>query len=319
MTEILKSAADFNGDCVIDLLDFQIMADDWLTSDSVVATTEAGPAGLLVHYKFDGNANDSSGSNRHGTSEADPTYVDGKFDQAIHLDGIDDYIAIPDFAYTDTGHTEATACAWIRTTDDNGQIITFDRSENWRIEVGGSYGSGTDWYAGGPGYVGWHVYTDTGQVDTEHYSGWPANTGRVDDGKWHHVAGTFNNGTLTIYIDGNPKESWLGRPTFGYGRYTRYGMIGSGSEASYPPPIGRQNGPYLEADIDEVRIYDRALSPAEIAYLADENPADGELYAPVSSIANISDTEEPLSRAVNLEDFALLADQWLEEQFWPQP
>ena len=96
-------------------------------------------------------------------------------------------------------------------------------------------------------------------------------------------------------------------------------MIGSGSEASYPPPVGRQNGPYLNADLDEVRIYDRSLSPTEIAYLADESPADGELYAPVSSVANISDTEEPLSRAVNFDDFALLADQWLKEQLWPEP
>jgi hypothetical protein len=315
--ELQKSPGDLNNDCVVDFLDLQTMVGDWLASDSVVATTEAGPAGLLVHYKFDGNANDSSGNNRHGSSLADPTYVDGKFAQAIHLDGIDDYIAIPDLTYTDTGHAEATVCVWIRTTDGDGQIVTFDRSENWRIEVGGSYGGGTSWYAGAPGYVGWHVYTDTGQVDTEHYSGWPANTGRIDDGKWHHVAGTFNNGTLTIYIDGHPKESWLGGPTFGYGRYTRYGMIGTGSEASYPPPAGRQNGPYLEADLDEVRIYDRALSGPEIAYLADESPADGELYAPVPSIANLSDEEAPLSRSVNLSDFTALADQWLKQQLWP--
>jgi hypothetical protein len=237
MPDILKSSGDLNNDCVVDMLDVQIMVDDWLVSDSVVATTAPASAGLIAHFKFDGNANDSSGNNRHGSSLADPSYVQGKFDQAIHLDGVDDYIAIPDFTFTDANHTEATACAWIRTTDGNGQIVTFDRSDNWRLEVGGSYSGGTAWYAGGPGYVGWHVYTDTGQVDTEEYSGWPANTGRIDDGKWHHVAGTFNNGTLTIYIDGNPKESFLGGRTFGYGRFTRYGMIGSGSEASYPPPF----------------------------------------------------------------------------------
>jgi len=317
MPDHQKSPADLNDDCVVDSLDLQIMAGDWLASDLVVATTAPGPAGLVVHYKFDGNANDSSGNNRHGSSTAKPTYVQGKFGQAIHLDGVDDYIAIGDFIYTDTGYTEATACAWIRTTDGDGQIVTFDRSDNWRLEVGGSYGDGPSWYAGAPGYVGWHVYTSTGQVDTENYTGWPANTGRIDDGKWHHVAGTFNNGTLTIYIDGRPRESYLGGPTFGYGRYTRYGMIGTGSEASYPPPTGRQNGPYLNADLDEVRVYSRALSAAEIANLADETPGDGELYAPVASVANLSDDEAPLSRAVNLRDFAVLADQWLEEQLWP--
>ena len=308
-----------NDDCVVNGLDLERMAGDWLESDSVVATTTPGPAGLVIHYKFDGNANDSSGNNHHGIEEAGPTYVAGKFGQAIHLDGFDDYVAIPDVTYSGTGYPEVTACAWVRTTDENGQIVTFDRSENFRLEIGGSYSGGTAWYAGAPGMVGWHVYTSTGVVDTENYPGWPGNTGRVNDGQWHHLAGVFNNGTLTIYIDGIPREPYFGGSTFGYGRYTRYGFVGTGSEASYPPPVGRQNGPYLEADVDEVRIYDRALSGAEIAYLADENPGDGQLYAPVASIANLSDEEPPLSRSVNFKDFALLADSWLDEQLWPAP
>ncbi|MHC4594881.1 MAG: hypothetical protein ACYS19_08055, partial [Planctomycetota bacterium] len=64
-------------------------------------------------------------------------------------------------------------------------------------------------------------------------------------------------------------------------------------------------------------IYHRALTPAEIAYLADETPGDGELYVPVPSVANMSDEEPVLSRSVNFKDFALLADGWLDEQLWP--
>jgi hypothetical protein len=293
------------------------MTHDWLERDSVASTAAPEPTALVIYYKFDGNADDSSGHNRHGMAEAGPTYVDGKFGQAIHLDGFDDYVAIPEVNYSSTGYPEVTACAWIRTSDSDGQIMTFDRSENFRLEVGGSYGGGTAWYAGGPGYVGWHVYTSTGQVDTEFYPGWPANTGRINDGKWHHVAGVFDNGTLTIYIDGQPRESYFGGSTFGYGRYTRYGFIGTGSEASYPPPTGRQNGPYLEADLDEVRLYDRALSPGEIAYLADDTPEDGELYSSVASRANLDDQEPPLSRSVNFRDFVVLADSWLKAQLWP--
>jgi len=319
MVELLKPDGDFNNDCVVDCLDLQTMASDWLDGDFVVSATVPDPAGLVVHYKFDGNANDSSGNNHHGIEEAGPTYVDGKFGQAIHLDGFDDYVAIPDVTYTGTGYPEVTACAWIRTTDENGQIVTFDRSENWRLEIGGSYNNDMSWYAGAPGMVGWQVYTSTGQVDTEQYPGWPANTGRVNDGKWHHLAGVFNNGTLFIYIDGTPREPYFGGSTFGYGRYTRYGFVGTGSEASYPPPTGRQNGPYLEGDLDEVRIYDRALSPAEIAYLADDTPGDGELYVPVPSMANLTDEEPLLSRSVNFKDFAVLADRWLNEQLWPEP
>ena len=320
MLELLRPAADFDNNCLVDYLDLETMLSDWLQSDSVVANAAPDPAGLVLHYKFDGDARDSSGNNHHGIPEAGPTYVDGKFGQAIHLDGFDDYVAIPaDVNYTGTDYSEVTVCAWVRTTDEEGQIVSFDRSENWRLEIGGSYSNGTAWYAGGPGLVGWHVYTSTGQVDTENHPGWPANTGRVDDGQWHHLAGVFDNGTLTIYIDGNPREPYFGGSTFGYGRYTRYGFLGTGSEASYPPPTGRQNGPYLEADLDEVYIYSRALSTTEIRYLADDTPDDGELYVPVPSIANISDEETPLSRSVNFKDYALLAEQWLDEVLWPGP
>jgi hypothetical protein len=185
-------------------------------------------------------------------------------------------------------------------------IVSFDRSEYWRLEIGGQY-------AGGNGLVGWDVDTDAGTADTATY---PGATARVDDGKWHHVAGVFNNGTMVIYIDGNPLKPYFLGTTFGSGTL-RYGFVGSGSEASYPPPTGRANGAYIDADLDEVYIYHRALSEAEIRYLADDTPGDGELHVPVPSVANISNEEPPLARSVNFKDFALLADGWLEVQLWP--
>ncbi|MHC4806856.1 MAG: LamG domain-containing protein [Planctomycetota bacterium] len=319
MLELLQPAGDFNGDCIVDYLDLETMAVDWLESDSVVSNAVVDPAGLVVHYTFDGDASDSSGNNYHGIEVGGPTYVEGKFGQAISFDGFDDYVAIPDVNYTGTDYPEVTVCAWIRTTDEDGQIASFDRSENWRLEIGGSYSDGTAWYAGGPGLVGWHVWTGDVQIDTELAASFPANTGRVDDGQWHHLAGIFNNGTMTIYIDGNPKTPYFGEATFGRGRFTRYGFIGSGSEASYPPPSGRANGAYIDADLDDVYIYHRALSEAEIRYLADDTPDDGELYVPVPSVANIFNEEQPLARSVNFKDFVLLADGWLDKQLWPAP
>ncbi len=310
MLELLQPAGDFNGDCQVDGLDLEVMAADWLEGDSVVSNTAPDPAGLVVYYTFDGNASDSSGNNHHGIEKGGPTYVEGKFGQAISLDGFDDYVAIPDVNYTGTDYPEVTVCTWIRTSDEEGQILSFDRSENYRLEVGGQY-------AGGPGLVGWHLYTGGVQIDSNLDVSFPDNTGRIDDGQWHHVAGVFNNGTLIIYIDGNAKTPYFGEATFGRGRYTRYGFVGSGSEASYPPPSGRANGAYIDADLDEVYIYHRALSETEIRYLADDTPGDGELHVPVPSVANISNEEPPLARSVNFKDFALLADGWLDVQLWP--
>ncbi|MFB0524496.1 MAG: LamG-like jellyroll fold domain-containing protein, partial [Phycisphaerae bacterium] len=310
LPDLVQPAADLSNNCIVDHPDLEIMTADWLKSDYVVSTVAPDPAGLVAHYTFDGNASDSSGNNYHGIEKGGPAYVDGKFGQAINLDGFDDYVAIPDVNYTGTDYSEVTVCAWVRTTDNSGQIATFDRSENWRLEIGD--------FAGGAGLVGWEVWTSTGQEDTEMLdNGWPANTRRINDGQWHHVTGVFDNGTMTIYIDGNPEQPYLGGATFGRGRYTRYGFLGCGSEASYPPPTGRQTGAYLEGDLDEVYIYHRVLTPAEIAYLADETPGDGELYIAVPSAANLYDEEPILSKSVNFRDIAVLVGQWLDEQLWP--
>ncbi len=308
MPELLKPAMDLNDDCIVDHFELEIAALDWLKSDSVVATVAPDLAGLMLHYRLDGDATDSSGNNHHGIEKDGPTYVEGKFGQAIRLDGLDDYVAIQDMNYVGVGHPELTVCAWIRTTDSgSGIIASFDRSEFWRLETNGA--------GGGPGQVGWDVWsvTDNDFVDT-------GSIRRVDDGQWHHVAGVFDNGTMTIYIDGVAEPSYVSSDsTFGRDRYVRYGFLGANSEASYPPPTGRPDGGYFEGDVDEFYIYHRALSPAEIAYLADDTPGDGELYIRVPSVANVSDEESLLSRSVNFKDFALLADQWLDEQLWPQP
>ena len=303
VASLRKPDADFNNDCVVDRLDLEMMAAGWLKSDAIVATTTPEPADLVAHYQLDGNANDSSGNNYHGTEKGGPSYVAGKFDQAIHLDGFDDYVAIQDKNYADTGHAEVSVSAWIRTSNEDSQIITsFDRNEYWRLEINGD--------GAGPGQVGWDVMTSSGQVDY-------GSSRRVDDGQWHNVAGVFDNGTLTIYIDGSPETSAFGGPTFGTGT-TRYGFLGIGSEAT--ELNGRPNATgYFDGELDNVQIYSRALSQAEIAYLADATPGDGESYIPVASAANIYDEETQGFKAINFKDFAVLADQWLDEELWPAP
>ncbi|MHC4171570.1 MAG: LamG domain-containing protein [Planctomycetota bacterium] len=308
--------ADVNNDCVVNYLDLAMMARDWLKSDSVVATTAPAPTGMVAHYKLDGNANDSSGNDYHGTEKGGPTYVAGMFDQAISLDGFDDYVAIQNFHYDSSGHAEVSVCAWVRTNNRGDQVIaSFDREEYWRLQISGE--------GGGPGQIGWSVMSPgTGQVDY-------GSSRRVDDGRWHHVAGVFDNGTLTIYIDGKPETPVSGGSTFGTGAI-RYGFLGvrsnadafdgekGGTEtswANYP----RFGADYFDGALDDVRIYERALSEAEIVYLVDESPDDGQLHVPVPSVANIYNEELPLSRSVNVNDFAVLADMWLDELLWPQP
>jgi hypothetical protein len=191
---------------------------------------------------------DWSGHGNHGTLGGDPEWVGGMIGDALDLGGVGDYVAIQNLNYAGPNHPEVTVCAWIRTSNSNDKVIaSFDRNEYWRLEINGS--------GAGPGQVGWDVRTDTGQVDY-------GSSTRVDDGLWRHVAGVFDNGTLIIYIDGNPEPSASGGSTFGTGT-TRYGFLGVGSEAS---SFDGNKGPtnYFDGDLDDFRIYDVALSQGQI-------------------------------------------------------
>ncbi|MHC4167500.1 MAG: LamG domain-containing protein, partial [Planctomycetota bacterium] len=174
---------------------------------------------LIGWWKFDAGlgtvAPDWSGHGNHGML-VNPNWLSpGWIGQSAMEFGSNSYMAIRNLV-PDANQTEVSVSAWVRTTSSGMQTIaSFDRSDYWRFEVGSQYTE--------PGKVGWEVSTDTGVVDL------PSDK-RIDDGQWHHVAGVFDNGTMTIYIDGTPDASTVGGNTFGTAS-TRYGFVGSQSEA----------------------------------------------------------------------------------------
>jgi len=218
---------------------------------------------------FGTTALDWSGHGNHGTLFGGMQWIAGYDGEAVHSDGLDDYIAIQNMHYASaSGIREITVCAWIRTTNGGDQAIaSFDRNEYWRLQINGE--------GGGDGQIGWSVWTSADQVDY-------GSVTRVDDGLWHHVTGVFDNGRLTIYIDGRPESSATGGSTFGRGRNIRYGFIGSQSEATeFNGAAGTRN--CFDGDIDDVRIYDKVLTQEEIKLAMrgdvtlawDPNPTNG--------------------------------------------
>ncbi len=84
---------------------------------------------------------------------------------------------------------------------------------------------------------------------------------------WHHVAGTFNRGTLRIFVDGVPQPAATSGSTFGSGN-RRFGYVGIGSESAEYNLEPRTPAAYVLGEVDDVRIYHRALLPGEITTLA---------------------------------------------------
>jgi len=242
----------------------------------VLCSAGSASAELVAHWKFDEGqgttAFDSSGNDYHMTLFGDPVWVDGYDGGALNtLDG--GYGAIQGLYYDTTpipDTTGLTVCAWIRTSSAGGQyIVSFDRNEYYRFSV-----NTTD--AADAGQVDWDVYDDSGQIDY-------GSETRVDDGEWHHVAGVYDNGTMTIYIDGNAEPSVTGGSTWGRWRDTRYGFLGKNSESTgFHDPV--PSGNPIDGDIDDLRIYHNAFSQIEIRSLAgflesyEPDPADGAMF-----------------------------------------
>lgn len=85
------------------------------------------------------------------------------------------------------------------------------------------------------------------------------NSGVVVDSKWHHLCLTYGDGILAIYLDGVLKQ-------------TAAEVINTGLSA-LTMGVGVEGSTYYPGSLDEVRVYNRALSASDVQQLkASEDP-----------------------------------------------
>jgi hypothetical protein len=222
---------------------------------------------LITQYKFDGNANDSIGSN-HGTTVGSPSYTTGKISQAIDLDGTDDYVTLPaGLVNTD----DITIAAWVNWDGGNQWQRIFDFGNNTSQYMFLSPRSGGDMLR--------FVITTSGNGAEQRME-----TTQLATGQWVHVAVTLSGNIGKLYVGGvlkatnssmtlNPSDF---NPAINY--------IGDSQWSADPLFNGR---------IDDFRIYNCALSAADVATLA-----NGAANNPPSF------TSDPISNLDSIEDAA---------------
>jgi len=217
-------------------------------SRQFVTPADPNAAGLVARYEFEGNTNDISGNGLHGTVMGNPTFVAGKVGQAISLDGFNDYVEITGYKGI-LGPNAVTVTAWINTTN-TGTGATSNAIVGWGPNVDGQR-------------FGFRI--DDSRLRTEHAGGNVQGDSYVADGRWHHVAVTVQeNATVSypeviLYLDGYDDT----RPSTDPDPYN--------ITAALDVSIGRRpasNDRYFIGLLDDVRIYDRALTAEEIAWLA---------------------------------------------------
>jgi|GEM_PF-2752533 len=201
---------------------------------------------LTSYWPFDGTANDIVNGN-HGTPHGDAAYADGKFGQALSLDGDGDYVSIPDSTSLDLSG-EMTVEAWIKVAvhkNYNAIVIKGeDVAENYELLL----------YADGRLHSP-IKFTDGSRTYLNA-------SGAITDNNWHHVAMTYKPGQWIIYVDGEKKAE---RTDISKTPLTNNIPLFIGAE-QYLGSFRTER--FFNGDIDEVGIWNRALSPEEIAALS---------------------------------------------------
>ena len=242
------------------------------------AQTCDAPTDLVAKWSGNGNPNDSVGG-FDGTLQGDATFANGLVGQAFSIDGLGDYVELPETSAFHDATGGFTWGAWINADVINGAMMVFAEGDYLGCED--IYmGIGTpisDLVVPPPG-LNDNVF---GAVDPRGGCGGSGSEVRnqfstdipgLTPGTWHHLAMTADYNAAVpearLYVDGvEVRSDPLTTPRITRSLFASIGAFNDGNQAvGFYPFAGL---------IDEVEVYHRALTDTEIADIFDcNNPND---------------------------------------------
>jgi hypothetical protein len=195
-------------------------------------------------YAYDSSLYENTGT-VHGAEWDTGLWVSNGFSYGLSFDGSDDYVETYPFDYD---FTEITAEFWMKTSDTTKTGTPISCSSGSQHNEFLLYN-----------YKSFEIYVKGSQVST----GVSAN-----DGKWHHIAVTWrkSDGQVKLYKDGT--SVYTGTLQSGATINLANLVIGQEQDSFRG---GFDSSQAFKGIIDEVRIYDRVLSPTEISNYYDAN------------------------------------------------
>ncbi len=212
-----------------------------------VTVNNAAPTGLVLALGFNEGAGtavqDASGNGNHGAIAGAAWAAGGKFGAALSFDGVNDLVTIADAASLDLT-TGMTMEAWINPNTINGWETVILKETNGELAYA-LYADNNGNDTGGPRRPGSWIR----QGGASYYT---LGTTQITINQWTHLAATYDGAVLRLYVNGVQA-----------GSLSRTGSINT---TSNPLRIGGNNvwSEWFNGLIDEVRIYNRALTQAEI-------------------------------------------------------
>lgn len=210
--------------------------------------------GIVACYSFDGNAKDAMGNNDgvvNGATLTDDRF--GKPNSAYSFNGIDNYIEISGNNFKNTNYTFSF---WAYPTKNPAT-----NQYHYAISIGGGGGDQSiDISNGAFNAIGWTIGTYL--INPTPLTTFCAVGTLPQLNRWYHVVATRDNQKIRLYVDG----------TFICESSTQGLLPDYGTNTIMT--IGRraQGGQFLAAKIDDVVIYNRVLSEAEVGVLYNQPP-----------------------------------------------
>ena len=214
---------------------------------SPIPTASLQSSGQVSWWPGDGNADDILDGN-HGTLQDGASFAAGKVGQAFSLDGIDDYVDLGNAASLQVSGGDFTVDMWVRFETLSGDQSILDKmspagvnADGWRLL---RQGDNRIWFClgGASGANG----CSPGAATTVR------STTQIEVGVWNHVAAVKSATAIAIYVNGVPEET-KALPIFT-----------DSHEASLRIGSNSREGAYLPGLVDEVDVFSRALTSAEV-------------------------------------------------------
>ena len=229
--------------------------------------------GLVGYWPLDGDSLDHSRHNYHGVPHGRPVYTNGKIGLAMRFDGTNDIVDCGSLI----GSSESlTVAFWMKSDVD-----TWFRRPLAKISSTGT--TGWAFLQRPSSENNTLIFRIGSEAD---YGGWGSECQTAHAyvvGQWVHVAGTFDNRThvARLYINGQEKS-------------IKTNIIVRGVNNTVTPLTMSTTGEKFDGLIDEVAVWNRALTPEEVTGLYHSGEAN-----PISTQFNM-----------NLVDFSGLASFW---------
>jgi hypothetical protein len=321
--DVTFTEGDLSGDCYINNYDLEMVGRDWLLKSDWVSASEP-PTGPVAHWRFDEGTGTvatnigSLGTDFNGELEwmdagnwitpgapvsdnPDPNY-------ALYFSGADDYVNVPDFNSVPGGFTtdSATLTAWVKRDGDQvnfaGIVICTRYGNNWNESVIiAGLSVGADWDE--------PVSTNMMKYHWEEDVGWDIPTNLlIPDNQWTFCAVSVRPTNASVYM----------MPLGGAMQSTVVDQEHVETTFDQPINIGQDRRDFDDEPrrwkgwIDDVQIYDYALTDEEIAYAA--QGSEGLFWKelePWRADIHVDDI-------IDFKDYAVMADNWLDgPMLWP--